>query len=169
MLVIHNRRRKTMNFRRSLAIVFCFILACMVFLPVARADEWNQMTKLEFSQPVEIPGTVLPAGTYWFVLLNNRSDRNIVQIFSSDWSKLYATLFTVSTERMQPTVRTEIKFAERLHSQPEALWKWYYPGLPIGHEFMYPTKEEKELTRDAKQDLLIQPTTAVSNSAAPGA
>ena len=29
-----------------------------------QADEWNKKTVLTFSQPVEIPGHVLPAGTY---------------------------------------------------------------------------------------------------------
>ncbi len=69
-----------MNIRDGSTIIFCFILACVVFLPSARADEWDQMTKFTFSQPVEIPGGVLAAGTYWFVLQNNQSDRNIVQI-----------------------------------------------------------------------------------------
>jgi len=158
-----------MNCRRSLAIVFCFILACVVFLPAARADDWNQMTKMEFSEPVEIPGAVLPAGTYWVVLLSNQSDRDIVRIFSSDWSEIYATVLTVPTERMQATNRTEIRFAERPHSQPEALLKWYYPGLLIGHEFLYREKEEKELARDAKQDLVVRPMNEASNPAPPGA
>jgi len=154
---------------RSLAIVFCFILTCMAFLPAARADEWNQKTKMKFSEPIEIPGAVLPAGTYWFVLLDNPSDRQIVQIFSSDWSTLYATLLTVPTQRMEPTDHTEIKLAERLHSQPEAVLDWYYPGLLIGHEFLYPRKEEKELIRDAKQDIVVRPMHAASNGATPGA
>lgn len=158
-----------MNFRRSLAIVFCFILACVVFLPAARGDDWNQMTKLEFSEPVEIPGSVLPAGAYWFVLLNSQSDRNIVQIFSSDWSELCATVFTVPTERRQATNRTEIKFAERPHSQPEALLKWYYPGLLTGHEFLYRQKEEKELTHDTEQDVVVRPMTVSANAIASGA
>lgn len=158
-----------MSCRRSLAIVFCIILAGVVFLPAARADDWNQMTKMEFTQPVEIPGVVLPAGTYWFVLVNNQSDRDIVQIFSSDWSKLYAIVFTVPTERRQATNRTGVEFAERPHSQPEALLKWYYPGLLTGHEFLYQQKEEKELTRDTKQELVVRPMTVSANAIAPGA
>ena len=82
-----------MKVRISLVIAGCFILACMAFLPAARADEWDQMTKLNFSQPVEIPGAVLPAGTYWFVLADSQSDRDIIQIFSADWSTICATVF----------------------------------------------------------------------------
>ena len=157
-----------MSYRKSLAVVFCLILACMVVLPAARAGEWDQMTKIEFSEPVEIPGAVLPAGTYWFVLANSSGERNIVQVFSSDWSKVYATFLTIATERMQSTNHTEIRLAERPHSQPEAVWKWYYPGRLTGHEFLYPRREEKELTRDAKQDI-VTPMSLASNTARPGA
>jgi hypothetical protein len=156
-----------MSVRISLAIV-CFILACVVILPAARADKWNQATKMEFSVPVEIPSAVLPAGTYWFVLVDDQSDRNMVQIVSSDRSQLFATVYAVPTERAQATDKTEIKFAERPHSQPEALLKWYYPGLLTGHEFLYKKGEEKELMRDAKQDLVARPMSAASNPALSG-
>jgi hypothetical protein len=158
-----------MSVSRSLAIVVCLILACMVFLPAARADEWNEATKLTFRESVGIPGSVLPAGTYWFLLLNDQGNRSIVQIFSSDRLTLYATVFTASAQRMQSTDRTEVTFAERPHSRPEALLKWYYPGLLTGHEFVYPKSEEDELRLDAKQDLVTQPMKVASNVASPGA
>jgi hypothetical protein len=158
-----------MSFRRSLCVVACVILACTAFLPAARANEWNQATKIEFSEPIEIPNAVLAPGTYWFVLYNSKGNRNIVQIFNSDWSKLYATEVTVPTTRKESTTRTEIKFAERPHSQPEALWQWYYPGRLTGHEFLYPTKQETQLTLDAKQDVVARPLNGLSNIATPGA
>jgi hypothetical protein len=34
----------------------------------AEADTWDQLTYFTFSAPVEIPGTILPAGTYSFKL-----------------------------------------------------------------------------------------------------
>jgi hypothetical protein len=140
---------------KGLAIILCCALACGILLPAAKADESNQMTKLSFSEPVEIPGQVLPAGTYWFVLLDSASDRDIVRIFSGDWSKLEATLITVPTDRQQSTDETEIQFAERPYEKPEAILKWYYPGLLRGHEFIYPSKqEEKEFARDTKRDVL---------------
>ena len=145
-----------MNIRNVSAIIFCLILACAVFLPAAHADDWNQMTKLVFNEPVEIPGGVLPAGAYWFVLQNN-SDRNIVQIFSADWSKLDATLMTAPTERWQSTDNTEIEFAERPHDKPEALLKWYFPARLTGHEFLYSVRHEREFARDGKQDVLAEP------------
>ncbi|MGA9967807.1 MAG: hypothetical protein WBQ10_21600 [Terriglobales bacterium] len=146
-----------MNIRGASKIVLCFILICVVFLPAARADDWDQMTKFTFNQPVEIPGGVLPAGTYWFVLQNNHSDRNIVLVFSTDWSKLDAILMTVPIERRQSTNDTQIEFAERPYEKPEALLKWYYPDRLTGHEFLYSLRNEREFAHDGKQDVLAEP------------
>jgi hypothetical protein len=144
-----------MNYFKVLAVMFCCVLSCAVLLPAARADEWNQKTKMTFAQPVELPGRVLAPGTYWFVLLNSDSDRDIVQVFSEDWSYLYATLSTIPTDRQQATDETEIKFAERPYDKPEALLKWYYPGLLTGHEFLYSHKQQRELARDGQRDVLV--------------
>ena len=130
------------------------LLFLSAFLPMARADEWNQQTELSFSQPVEIPGTVLPAGTYWFVLADSQSDRNLVEIFSNDWSKEYAALQTVPEYRAESTAKTEIDFAERPHDQPEALLSWYYPGDLTGHEFLYSSRQENRFARDIKEDVV---------------
>jgi len=145
-----------MNNYKAFAIVFCCVLSLAVLLPNARAGEWNQMTKMSFVQPVEIPGRVLPAGTYWFMLLDDDADRNIVQIFSEDRSVLYATLSTIPTYRPQASNRTEIKFAERPYDKPEALLNWYYPGLLTGHEFLYSRTQEKELAHDSQQDVVVR-------------
>ena len=156
-----------MNFARACAAVFILGLAAAVLVPAAGADESNQMTKIAFGQPVEIPGKVLPAGSYWFVLADSLSGQNIVQIFSGDWSQLDATLLTVPSYRGEATDHTEVEFAERPHSQPEALLKWYYPGRLTGHEFLYPKKEERELAGDRKQDVMAQAGTSSLNGVAP--
>jgi hypothetical protein len=115
--------------------------------------DWNQKTELSFSQAVEIPGRILPAGRYWFVLDNSPADRNVVQVFSGDWSKEWAILLTIPTYRSQSTDITEVKFAERAHDKPEALLTWYYPGRLTGHEFLYASRHEQEFARDIKQDV----------------
>jgi len=143
-----------MSVRSFLAVFFGVALAWMAFLPAAHADEWNQMTKLKFSEPVQIPGhEVLPAGSYWFVLANSPADRNIVQVFSSDWRHEYATLLTEPTLRQHATSHTVVKFAERPHDQPPALLKWYYPGRFTGHEFLYSAKNEHRFSRDIKENV----------------
>jgi hypothetical protein len=138
------------------AFVFAITLA-FATVPFVHADEWNEQTKVTFNQAMEIPGTVLPAGSYWFVLVNSDSSRDVVRIFSSDWSKLYATVQTVPTERQHASGDTTFTFAERPAAKPEAILTWFYPGTTSGHEFRYSKTEEKELAKDVHQNLVVGP------------
>jgi hypothetical protein len=150
-----------MNNKKLLSIIFGVIVAGAAFLPVARADEFNQQTKLTFNQPVEIPGRVLPAGTYWFVLVEDTTNRGLVRVFSSDWKTLYATEMTVNTERQEPAADvTILKIAERGSADYQAVLTWFYPGETIGHEFLYPKEVENELAQDKQQTVVVKPMSA---------
>jgi len=146
-----------MTVRSASAIFFYLALAWTALLPSAHADDWVQKTKLKFDQPIEIPGRVLPAGTYWFTLQDGQFDHNLVRIFSAEWSKVEATVWTAPIPLQQSIDNTEIEFAERPHQRPEALLKWYIPGRLTGHEFLYSQRHEQEFARDAKQDVLPGP------------
>ncbi len=56
------------------------------------ADAWNHKTKLPFSEPIEVPGKVLPAGEYTFKLMDSQSDRHIVEIYNA--SKYFSDRIT---------------------------------------------------------------------------
>jgi hypothetical protein len=135
-----------MNTKKKL-IIFATMLAFLIMLPVARASEEDQATELTFNKAVQIPGRVLPAGTYWFILADNNDAPNIVQIFNADRSTLYATVLTNNAERSNPTDNTAITFADRGSMQPETLVTWFYPGYTSGHEFVFSNHEEKELAQ----------------------
>jgi hypothetical protein len=152
-----------MKIPKMLSILLALMLTAVVFAPEARADNWNQKTELNFNQPVEVPGKVLPAGTYWFVLFDSPSDRNIVRIYDATNGNLDATLITAPTIRQKESYGTEIVLAERRHSQPEALWKWYYPGQLTGHEFLYPHHEQERLRENAKQIINNVPQLTVTD------
>ena len=64
---------------RKMISILGLALAIAIVLPVLRADEANQATKVTFSQPVQIPGKILPAGSYW-IQLARIDDPGIVQI-----------------------------------------------------------------------------------------
>ena len=123
------------------------LLASLIMLPSAWADEYDQATKLSFNQSFQIPGRVLLAGTYWFVLAEEPANRNIVRIFNSDRSTLYATIFTVDTESLTASDKTAITFAVREPMQPETLLSWFYPGSTAGPRFAYSNREEQELAQ----------------------
>jgi len=117
---------------------------CFVALPsAARADEWNMKTAVTFSAPVEVPGMVLPAGTYVFKLLDT-SDRNVVQIFDKDERKLITSFMAVLEEREEPPNHTVIRFEERAGNSPEAVHLWFYPGEKTGHLFLYRNKNHRD-------------------------
>ena len=105
--------------------------------PLLHADEWNKMTKVTFTEAVQIPGTVLPPGTYVFRLLDSSSNRNIVQVFNEDGRKLITTVLAAPNYRMDATGKTVLRFDERPVGTPEALKAWFYPGDNFGQEFIY--------------------------------
>jgi len=108
---------------------------------------------MTFNQPVEIPGQILPAGTYTFVLLDSPADRHIVQIFTADGSQIIATVLAINNYRLKPTGDTVVKFAERSGDNPEALKAWFYPGDNFGQEFVYPKQRATELAVIVKEPI----------------
>src|ERR1700739_3179945 len=123
-----------MKINKSYIVVGLIIAFSLFFELAAHADELDQATTITFSAPIQIPGQVLPAGSYLFKLADGDSDR-IVQIFNADRTVLYATLQTIATERQEPTGHTVVALAEQGAGQPDALVKWFYPGDETGHEF----------------------------------
>src|SRR5438128_627403 len=119
-------------------IVAIFAVAIFYSLwPISvSADDWNKSTRLTFNQPFEIPGMVLPAGTYMFKRVDS-GDPHVVQILNADETHIYATLETISDDRVDPSDKTVVTFEERQKGSPEAIKSWFYPGDTIGEEFVY--------------------------------
>jgi hypothetical protein len=122
-----------------------------MFLNPARADQWNKKTILTFSQPIEIPGKVLPAGTYIFKLLDSNSYRHIVQIWNQDETQLITMIIAIPNYRLEPTQESVIKFHERPGDSPEALRAWFYPGDNFGQEFVYPKTRAIQLAQASNE------------------
>lgn len=76
-----------MRILRAIQISVCAAALCGAFLSTARADNWDKKTMVTFGDAVEIPGQVLPAGTYVFKLAPSVADRHIVQIWNGDESQ----------------------------------------------------------------------------------
>ncbi len=143
---------------KALVSLFAVTLLGAMLLPSAQADTWNKKPIVPFSQAVEVPGKILPAGTYTFQLLDSPSDRHIVQIFNADGSQIIATILTINNVRLQPTGDTVMKFGERPGDSPEALRAWFYPGDNFGQEFVYPKVRAIQLAQTTKE---IVPAVAI--------
>src|SRR5213080_2693190 len=66
-------------------------LVTFVAAPIAKADAWDKETIVTFSSAVEVPGQVLPPGTYVFKPAHSEWDRHILQILTKDQRNLLAT------------------------------------------------------------------------------
>jgi LPXTG-motif cell wall-anchored protein len=143
---------------KSFVFIFCLALLFAVAMPSAMmADEWDKATKLTFSEPVEVPGLVLAAGTYWFTLADSDSDRNIVQVWDADRTHLVTSILAIPDYRLQPTGKTVIHFEERPSDSPEAIHSWYYPGANYGEEFVYPKTRAAQFAKQTSRPVLSMP------------
>ncbi len=152
--------------KMTLLVGLCMLGA---LLPQAKADEGNQKTIFTFSGPVEVPGKVLPAGTYVFKLVgsNLEADRNIIQIFSKNGNKLYGTFLAIPDSRMKPKGKTVVTFEERAAGSPEAIKAWFYPGDTSGHEFVYPKAKAVELAKANNTPVPSMPDELAANTTQP--
>ena len=126
---------------RGAVIALCAVLLLILFgamlAPGARADLWDKKTIVTFGDDVQIPGQVLPAGTYVFKLADSIADRHIVQIWNADENQLFATVMTIPNTRFETPERSIFEFDERPSDSPPALKVWFYPGNSTGEEFVY--------------------------------
>jgi hypothetical protein len=129
-----------------------------------RADTWDKKTVFTFSAPVEIPGQVLPAGTYVFKLLNSSSTRNVVQVFNKDENHLIGTFITIPDYEMKFPDKPLIRFEERPAGTPEAIKSWFYPGDNYGNEFVYPKARAVELANQSRQNVPSMPSELALNT-----
>jgi hypothetical protein len=145
-------------------VVACFAIVGTLAAPKARADDYDKRTIVTFNEPVEVPGMILPAGTYVFKLADIYADPNIVGIYNSDETQLITKVSAIADYRMQPSGDTIINFDERPAGQPEAVKEWFYPGENEGLEFIYPKSEEVELTQGTQPPVLLRPDEQLDNS-----
>ncbi len=154
-----------MNSIRKVALA-C-MTAAMVTMSVNAGAQGpvNQDTYFTFSQAVELPKTTLPAGTYFFQLMDSSSNRHIVKVMSQDRKELHATLLAIpyySTDR--PSDKPEVRFLETPAADnaaaSNAIKIWFYPGNSVGHEFIWPRDKAMTLARATSQSVLTTKTDA---------
>jgi len=136
----------------------------------------NQATEMTFQQSVRIPGKVLPAGTYWFTVLDEgpNGGTNRVQVKSADGNKVIATLLTENADHAQfgqevttqgvsfPTGKVVIRIAEGRQNEPVTLLDWYYPGNTAGHKFVYSSERQKRIDEEKQETMSFTPNDKVT-------
>jgi hypothetical protein len=146
-----------MNIRIGIGLLAVLLLA-LATPSKTKADERDQATLFNFSTAVRVPGQVLPAGSYWFALMDRGAYPQTVQIFRADEMALVATIHAASALRDEATGTTRLTLAEPgsdSRSAVPAITKWFYPGDEVGHEFIYSDWREKQLQRERERELRV--------------
>jgi hypothetical protein len=125
-------------------IIGTFICSLFLLCSSAMADPRNKKTMLTFREAVELPGVVLPPGTYVFKVADFNY-RDVVQVYNADESKILATVIGISAERQQTTDRTALRFGESRNASGDRLQTWFYPQEKTGREFPYTKKHPLHL------------------------
>ena len=109
-----------MRFLKPVVIVLALAAFSLTFSSRANATVTDEQVTFTFNQPVQIPGQVLPAGTYVFKVVDDiTGDRNLIQVLNQNQTHVYGTFLTVPAQFSQATTsspnhnKIEIRFAER--------------------------------------------------------
>jgi hypothetical protein len=148
-----SQEKMNMKIMKTVLAVLTLTLLSAISASGVLADEWNKKTVMTFSQPIEIPGQILPAGTYTIKLVDLASERHIVQFLDADGIRVVATVLAINNYKLKPSGDTVVKFAERSGDNPEAIKAWFYPGDNFGQEFVYPKHRAIELAAFTKEPI----------------
>jgi hypothetical protein len=120
-------------------ILLAGLMATTIPAPT-RAVTFDRTTYLTFSRSVQIPGAMLPAGTYEFRLANPDTSRDMFQVLSRDGHTSYAIFNTFADRRMVATDESTVTFKETAAGVPPMVKSLFYGGELSGYEFVYPKR-----------------------------
>jgi hypothetical protein len=151
-----DKRRNPMKLFRSALGALAMILMVVAIV----APTWARQTGLQnvskkntvtITKPMEIPGQVLPPGTYVFKVMDIVGTRNIMQVTNADETKVLATIIAVHDYRVQPRDNSVVQYQETPAGKPNAMRAWFYAGEKAGLEFVYPKTRAVELAAETHE------------------
>src|SRR5262245_56814255 len=87
-----------MTVRKSLLFIAIFGLAALFVHDLnAQVPIWNHKAVITLYRQAEIPGRILPPGTYVFKLLE--PEIHVAQVLSSDETEIFGIFFTSTADR----------------------------------------------------------------------
>jgi hypothetical protein len=133
-------RKEIIMYRKMFSGMIALMLVGIFFVPTGRADESDKKTIVTVNEPIQVPGKVLPAGTYVLKLIDT-NDPTLVAIYNAKETQLITTVQGIPDSRMETPDKTILQLEERPSGQPEAVKAWFYPGDNSGVEFVYPAQK----------------------------
>jgi hypothetical protein len=98
----------------------------------------RRTTYFTFSRSVQMPGVVLPAGTYIFEVANHEGQGDVVRVLSRDRRKVHVMKFTRFVYRpAKGDLNATISLGESPAGNPPPVKAWYPQSETRGREFIY--------------------------------
>jgi hypothetical protein len=119
----------------SLAVIGVALVVSASTSLMAKTIAGNEAT-VTFDHPVEVPGKVLPAGTYVFKTTDNDK---LVQVFSADYKEVFATFYTVPAYRSaMHNDDSFVQLNKTAAGAPLEIEELFVAGRTTGYQFLYP-------------------------------
>lgn len=117
----------------------------------AQFENRNEISTFTTTEPIEIAGVVLPAGTYVIRVVDQASgetyNRNVIQVTSEDLKQVLVTAAAnPRPAKTDPESTVPLfEYYVAANGQPKALRTWYPAGTKTGRDIVYPRKRAMEL------------------------
>jgi hypothetical protein len=124
----------------------------------------NQRTFLTFSGTMQMPGVMLPAGTY-VLRIADPEDPSVMQVLDQREHHVLGSWFVISTRDRTPQEVSQAKgkpqviFHETPEGMPPAVRIFYHPGYFAGEEFLYPMEQARILAEATHHQVLATSAT----------
>ena len=122
----------------SLAVIGVALLVSAPASLTAKTTAGNEAT-VTFDHPVEVPGMVLPAGTYVFKTADNDE---LVQVFSANDREIFATFHVIPAYRS--AMHNDDSFVQLNKTPagaPQEIEGLFVAGRTTGYQFLYPANK----------------------------
>jgi LPXTG-motif cell wall-anchored protein len=140
------------NTTKTLFVALFSLAAVLVITAVpADAQTWDKKTTITTTAPFEVPGRVLPSGTYVIRIVDALGFRRVVRFFNADESTVLATVIGIADFKIDAPEKTEITFYESPVGTPRPIEAWFYPGSNFGIEFAYPKRRAAAIAAVAEE------------------
>ncbi len=124
-------------FRSLLTTVAAAAAVVTLAATPAAAQPLDERVHFTFTEPVAVPGTVLPPGEYVFRLADPMGNRKVMQVLTRDFRTSLALFMTNETMRREPANDFEVSFGEAQSGSARPIDGLWVPGSVYGKEPVY--------------------------------
>ena len=117
--------------------IICLVMASIAG-PAVRADDPAQQATVTIQSPEQVPGSVLPAGTYMFRKTGAQSGWVIVQVYSKDGSALVTTILAYPNAKVASNGQNFVVYPANGSGTIPAMEGIVFTGDSTVEQFAYP-------------------------------